>query len=157
MMSIKPTSSTLPLTGGCQCGAVRYTVTMMPQGVHFCHCRMCQRALGNVFAALAPVQRDQLRWTEDEPAMFASSTVARRAYCRHCGTPLSFGYNESPWVCLTVGSFDHPEQLPPTVECGIESRLPFLHAREGCEQTTTAGQYIQGMINQQAPPPDGDD
>jgi len=51
-----------PLSGGCQCGAVRYESSMKPVGTHFCHCRMCQRAVGNVFATLAPVHKDKIRW-----------------------------------------------------------------------------------------------
>lgn len=145
------TESSVELRGGCQCGAVRYAVTMQPQGVHFCHCRMCQRASGNVFAALAPVKRTSLRWLDEEPAQFASSTVARRGFCSHCGTPISFAYNESEWIALSTGSFDHPEQLPPTIEYGIESRLPYLHPRQDCRQEETGQSYAytQGMIRQQ--------
>ncbi len=39
-------------TGGCQCGAVRYRVTEPLGSAGICHCRMCQRAAGNVFAPL---------------------------------------------------------------------------------------------------------
>ena len=38
-------------TGGCQCGAVRYALYAEPTNPHVCHCRMCQKAFGNVFAA----------------------------------------------------------------------------------------------------------
>jgi hypothetical protein len=39
------------LTGGCQCGAIRYVLTAPPESVHLCHCRMCQKAVGGPFAA----------------------------------------------------------------------------------------------------------
>ena len=39
-------------SGGCQCGAVRYHVTAVLDTSHICHCRMCQKAAGNFFAAL---------------------------------------------------------------------------------------------------------
>ncbi len=28
-------------SGGCQCGAVRYSLYAEPYGPHICHCRMC--------------------------------------------------------------------------------------------------------------------
>jgi hypothetical protein len=31
-----------PLTGGCQCGAVRYRVGVQPSNVHLCHCLAIQ-------------------------------------------------------------------------------------------------------------------
>ena len=42
-------------TGGCQCGAVRYAAYAPLNHSHFWHCRMCQKAVGNLFAALAGV------------------------------------------------------------------------------------------------------
>jgi hypothetical protein len=139
------------MSGGCQCGAVRFVISQPPKGVHFCHCRMCQRAVGNVFAARVQVKRTAVRWLDEEPAQFASSTVARRGFCPHCGTPISLAYNESEWIALSLGSFDTPEELPPTIECGIESRLPFIHPRADCEQEQTGVScgYTQGMIKQQ--------
>ena len=143
--------SEVRLSGGCQCGAVRYEVSMQPKAVHFCHCRMCQRAVGNVFAAMAMVKRDSLRWLDEEPAQFASSTVARRAFCPHCGTPISFAYNESQWIALACGTFDEPAGLPPTIEYGIESRLPYMQPRADCAQQKIGASniYTKGMIVQQ--------
>ncbi|MCB9947318.1 MAG: GFA family protein [Rhodospirillaceae bacterium] len=114
-------------TGGCQCGTVRYALYAQPEGTHFCHCRMCQKAVGNVFAALAPVRRSDFAWTRGTPAIFRSSTVAERGYCRDCGTPLSFAYVDSAWIDVTLGSLDHPEAMPPAVHYGTEAQMPWLH------------------------------
>ena len=68
-MSVTPV-----MTGGCQCGAVRYALNSQPEG-GFCHCRMCQRATGGPFAAYATVKRSAFSWTQGEPSYFASSSV----------------------------------------------------------------------------------
>ena len=39
-------------TGGCQCGAVRFRVEGALGDASVCHCRMCQKAFGNFYAAL---------------------------------------------------------------------------------------------------------
>src|SRR5258708_7064476 len=96
------------ITGGCQCGAVRYALHMEPQRTQFCHCRMCQRAVGNVFAALTGVKKDKIEWTAGPPATFASSSLAQRGFCAKCGTPLTFSYNDAEWIYVTIGSLDEP-------------------------------------------------
>jgi hypothetical protein len=55
------------LTGGCQCGAVRYALYTEPTSADICHCRMCQKAVGNLFMAVAGVPEDQLVWTKGAP------------------------------------------------------------------------------------------
>lgn len=122
------------LTGGCQCGAVRYALFAKPEGAHLCHCRMCQKAVGGPFAALAPVRLDDFAWTRSAPATFRSSTVAARDYCAACGTPLTFRYLDGPgddggvgaWIDVTIGSLDRPEDVPPLCHYGTESRIPWL-------------------------------
>jgi hypothetical protein len=61
----------------------------MLDNAHLCHCRMCQKALGNVFAALVAAPRDGLSWTRGEPKRFFSSEHVARGFCGDCGTPLS--------------------------------------------------------------------
>ena len=74
-------------TGGCQCGAVRYTLYAEPTNPHACHCRMCQKAFGNFFAPLAGVPPSDFAWLRGTPGIFKSSEAAERGFCRDCGTP----------------------------------------------------------------------
>jgi len=114
-------------TGGCQCGAVRYAFYAPLENAHVCHCRMCQRASGGIFAALVGTSPDNFAWTHGTPAFFASSNLAKRGFCEKCGTPLSFKY-EMPTARMyaTIGSLDHPERAPIIKQFGIESRLPWV-------------------------------
>lgn len=114
-------------TGGCQCGKVRYALYVAPENSHVCHCRMCQRATGGLFAALAGAPKAAFAWTEGEPAFFESSNLAKRGYCRDCGTPLSFSYNQpDARFYVTIGSLDDPESAPIIRQYGIESRLSWV-------------------------------
>ena len=112
-------------TGGCQCGAVRYAVDGAPGRIHACHCRMCQKAVGGPFAVLVPVRKADLRLTRGALAWFRSSDIARRGFCRDCGTPLAYEDPSSEWIALTAGSLDRPELAPPVNQDGIEGRLPW--------------------------------
>ena len=113
----------MALTGGCQCGAVRFRVESLGRA-SICHCRMCQKAFGNYFAPLVGVEG--LVWTKGAPALFRSSTQARRGFCRDCGTPLTF--ETASGIDLAIGAFDTPAAIPPTVQFCTESRVMDLAA-----------------------------
>ena len=84
------------LTGGCQCGAVRFALSAPPNKVSICHCRMCQKATGAPFASFADIEKGDFAWTRGKPAAFRSSSIAERDFCRDCGTPLSFRASTAP-------------------------------------------------------------
>jgi len=114
------------LTGGCQCGAVRYACYAEPVSIGLCHCRMCQKAVAGPFASLAEVKRDDFAWTRGEPKSFRSSSLAARDFCAACGTPLSYREIDGPIIELLTGSFDDPRRVVPTCQVGVESRLDWL-------------------------------
>lgn len=115
-------------SGGCQCGAVRWHVTAVLDTSHICHCRMCQKAAGNFFAALIGIPRDAVHWTRGAPAWFQSSDKAARGFCPTCGTPLAYDYLESKHINLTTGSFDEPARFAPKMQFGVEGQLPAFAA-----------------------------
>ncbi len=130
-------------SGGCQCGAVRYRATAFLDSSHICHCRMCQKAVGNFFAALIGVPREAFTWTRGEPALFQSSAPVTRGFCRDCGTPLLYDYADSAHLNVTTGSLDNPAQFPPAVQFGQEARMPWFGElcslpAEGTTETTMA-------------------
>jgi hypothetical protein len=109
-------------TGGCQCGAVRYAISAPFENPHICHCRMCQKAFGNFFAALVGTKKTGFSWTSGRPTFFRSSSIVERGFCRDCGTPLSFAYDHSERISLAIGSLDRPEDVEPAKQFGIEAR-----------------------------------
>jgi hypothetical protein len=112
-------------TGGCQCGAVRYSLATPPEESSICHCRMCQKASGQPFMAFARVNVQDLRWTRGAPTIFRSSNLAERGFCQACGTPLTYRFLEGGDISVSVCSLDRPEAAPPTLQYGIESELPW--------------------------------
>lgn len=119
------------LTGGCLCGRVRFEARPEKREGYYCHCRMCQLAVGNTRAAFINLRKEQVTWTGAAPAYYASSKMAKRGFCSNCGTPLSFEFLESERLDLTVGAFDDPASLQPTSHFAVESRVENWHADDG--------------------------
>jgi hypothetical protein len=114
------------LTGGCQCGAIRYALYAAPERTGICHCRMCQKATGGPFLAWTMVRAADFAWTRGKPGVFRSSSAAERDFCTECGTPLGFRYLKRPeWVDVTIGSLDTPGAVTPIRVMGAENRLPW--------------------------------
>ncbi len=114
------------ITGGCQCGAVRYVLHAMPSDPSICHCRMCQKAFGSYFAPLAGVPVDRFALTRGALATFRSSGPTERGFCRDCGTPLTFRYLDKPRISVALGSLDQPEKIPPQRQYGPEGRMSWF-------------------------------
>jgi hypothetical protein len=114
------------LTGGCQCGAVRYALSAGPSGASICHCRMCQKAGGAPFMAFAGVPLADLKFTRGSPRIFASSDLAERGFCAACGTPLTYRIHGRDRISFTIGSLDKPGAVAPTEQVGVEAELPWF-------------------------------
>jgi hypothetical protein len=143
--------ATVYATGGCQCGAVRYRVTAPLGSAGICHCRMCQRAAGNVFAPLVTARG--VEW-QGSPATWASSDMAERGFCAHCGTPLFFRDFGSDEVELMIGAMDDPGAAPPDHHYGVESRVAWLKLADGLPGYETGGRPGEAPVrvtSQQSP------
>ncbi len=116
----------MSITGGCQCGAVRYRAESLGRA-SICHCRMCQKAFGSFFGPL--VTAHGLEWTRGAPAQFQSSNVVKRGFCRDCGTPLTYEYEGGTEIA--IGTLDDPELAAPAIQNNPADKLSFfdgLHA-----------------------------
>jgi len=145
----------MPHTGGCQCGQYRYELDVLERS-HVCHCRMCQKATGGLFAALVGAPPARFRWTTKPPPDYWSSNLARRPFCPACGTPLGFAYDHADArIYVTIGSLDHPEDAPVTIQFGTESKLPFVSFCEDLPQEQTgeapaASEFLAGLVSRQS-------
>ena len=110
-----------PMRGGCACGRVRFTAQVHDDTAYLCHCRMCQRATGSVSIAFKSMKEADVEW-QAAPDWYESSPIAKRPYCRECGTSLGFVFQESTGnMDLAVAAFDDPTRFKPTHHFGTES------------------------------------
>ena len=145
--------------GGCQCGRVRFRVEGAPARASICHCRMCQKAFGALFAPLVSVAPETLTWTRGTPRHFQSSNHVRRGFCEACGTPLT--YEAPDGLALALGAFDDPAALAPTVQFGTEAKIGYvdsLAALPGRDTLADAAEspFLGSVVSYQHPDHDTD-
>jgi len=115
------------LTGGCQCGAVRFRITGVVRYASICHCRMCQKAMAAPFGAFASVPTEGIAWTRGQRKTFQSSNAIARGFCGDCGTPLTYEVaGGGKHVALALCAFDDPSALTPRRQSGMDTRIAWM-------------------------------
>ena len=137
------------LTGGCQCGAVRFAVETPLNRASICHCRMCQKATGSLFGAF--VSGPNLRWTRGAPTRFRSSNKVVRGFCAACGTPLTFEWGKQP-AEVSIGAFDDPARIRPVIQMDLASRMPwFAELANLPERPDSEAPWLAEVVSYQHP------
>ena len=124
----------LPLTGGCQCGAVRYEIAAEPITVYACHCRDCQRQTGAAFALSMVVPRASIAITQGTPAQWlrpgavtASGTPTLCLFCGTCGARLYHLPERNPAVAVVKpGTLDDVSWLDSVGNIWTDSAQPWV-------------------------------
>jgi hypothetical protein len=128
-------------TGGCRCGAVRYTLSVgtgaaekLP-GTYACHCTICQRASGSSFAHQMPVFEAGLS-VEGEVLERAHVTPSgARSIVRYCPECLTRLYNTNDsrpgLAILRAGTLDGSEHLSPRFHIFVSTKQPWIALPEG--------------------------
>ncbi len=108
----------LPLTGGCNCGAVRFEVTAPIPIVSYCHCKRCQRRSGAAASANAHPAEGTFRITAgaEELRVWKPERGGEKWFCGVCGSQL-FGRNpaHADPIGIRMGSFDGDPGIRPSV------------------------------------------
>lgn len=128
------------IAGHCLCGAVTITVAEHGGFTGACHCRMCQRWSGALFASFnAPAHAVTVKGTV---ARFASTDFAERAFCPTCGSHLwmrNTGSADAPYD-LMPGLFDAARDIPLKSEIYTDRALPGM-ALAGDHRRATRAEY----------------
>lgn len=98
-------SATQQMTGGCLCGAVRFTAT--PAARHFdaCHCSMCRR--WSAGPAMMVDCGSSVNFTDKTGlAFYRSSDWGERGFCNRCGTSLCYRLVEQDSIFMSLETFD---------------------------------------------------
>ena len=123
-------SMSVPFSGGCACGAVRYECSAEPLLPRLCYCRDCQRAAGGGYAPLLSVPVEALRLVQGEPRYATtegdSGNTVSRGFCPDCGSLVlgrASAFPEIASVC--AANLDDPSGFRPTFALFTSSAQPW--------------------------------
>jgi hypothetical protein len=128
MMGTRPS---LPLMGGCSCGAIRYEIASFPLLLYTCNCTDCQRASGSAFALNMPVATKDLHFVKGTPKgwhhLSPSGVPVVSWFCADCGARLYGERSGRPdSMNLRAGTLDDTTWLMPAAHIFLKSAQPWL-------------------------------
>ncbi|MFT3927681.1 MAG: GFA family protein [Myxococcales bacterium] len=121
--------------GGCQCGRVRYRISVEPLFLAACHCKECQRASGSAFSLSLMVPEQGFSY-EGELKLFERSSDSGRPlrcyFCPECGTRIYHQPSYAmPVVNVRAGTLDDTSWLQPKMHTWTRSKQPWAPIPEG--------------------------
>lgn len=117
------------ITGSCFCNSVKYIVHGPIKAVANCHCGLCKKTTGAVFATIAIIGESDFELLEGKDTLitYQISEKATKHFCRTCGTPIFNLHKKYPGNYMTaVGSFDDPSLATPAINIFCESMMPWV-------------------------------
>ena len=118
----------LPLTGGCNCGAVRFEVTAPLVSASYCHCKRCQRRSGAAASPNAHPAEGSFRIAQGTATlrMWQPEGGGEKWFCGECGSSL-FARNPSHAnpIGIRMGAFDADPGIRPSARQFVASAAPW--------------------------------
>ena len=125
----------MALTGGCQCGAVRYEIAAKPVEIYVCHCRECRKQSASAFGISVIVPAAAFRVTQGaikgwtRPADSGNVVVCH--FCANCGSRVWHDAPGQATISVKGGSLDAPVDLSGAAHIWTARKLKGVVIPEG--------------------------
>lgn len=120
--------------GACLCGAVRYEVSAPYRWMTHCHCSMCRKQHGSLFATTVGVDHENFRWLQGEADVihYRTSETFDRPACRHCGSVVPDTVFQ--FVVCPAAALDADLEMKPQAHIFVASRSPMCEITDALPQ-----------------------
>lgn len=117
------------VTGGCFCGAVKFTLRLPSKWCAHCHCSMCRRIHGAGYVTWVGFDEGHFNLDEGEQALrwFRSSAEAQRGFCSACGSSMLF--KSQRWageIHVARGCIDGPIDREPQAHAFHDTHVNWM-------------------------------
>jgi hypothetical protein len=115
------------IPGSCLCGEVRYEVSGPFSMMGHCHCSICRKHHGAMFATFVAVPGANFRWLAGEKSVgsYESSPGGSRSFCRVCGSVTPLQLPQLDIVFLPAGNLQGDLDARPENHIFVKSKAPW--------------------------------
>lgn len=123
--------------GGCQCGAVKFTINTKEFKSYICHCLECQKQTASAFAISVPLNRSEISIDgelHDYRRRAASGATTECYFCPTCGTRIFHqSSNSKNKLTLKGGTLDNCDVLAPIAHLWVSRKQEWVILPDGIE------------------------
>ena len=128
-----------PLSGGCLCGAIRYTISAPVSALRACHCTHCQKTSGTGSSVNAVIPSSAFTLLQGTPRKYTDTAESGRTlyryFCGDCGSPVYSQRQTMPErMVVRAGSLDAPPAVKITANIWTRSARPWSWIDPASEQ-----------------------
>lgn len=120
--------------GSCGCGAVRFKTSASLREVIYCHCSQCRKQSGHFYAATNVSEAELELEGTASITWYRSSDVARRGFCRVCGSALFWKHDGLDTISVMAGAFDMPSGLAGGSHIFVSDKGDYYSIDDGLPQ-----------------------
>lgn len=116
------------LTGGCNCGAVRFEVNEPLVYAYYCHCTRCQKRSGTAASPGAVAAPGSFSIVKGEDALrsWSAGDGFDKWFCAECGSHIHASHPENPQlVSIRMGAFDSDPGIRPSARHWVSSAVDW--------------------------------
>lgn len=125
---------TVPVSGGCYCGKVRYRARLDSAKVTECHCSQCRKQSGHRYATTHAKAGNVEIEDTGNITWFRASSEAERGFCTTCGSHLFWKSLKDNEMAILAASIDDPVGLHMARHIYVEDKAPYYEITDGLPQ-----------------------
>ena len=140
--------------GSCLCGAVQFESGPFDSMVH-CHCSMCRKHHGAMFATFLSASPDRLHWLsgEQQVVTYRSSGQGLRPFCRVCGSVVPVVLPHMAAAFVPAGNLEDDPGRRPELHMFAASRVPWFPITDSLPQHAAfPPEFGEGKSVENTPP-----
>ena len=130
------------LSGGCLCGAVRFTAAPRDHDVGACHCGMCRKWSAGPFLALECGASVKVEDTT-HLGVYRSSDWAERCFCNKCGTVLFYRLVGKEFHAVSAEAFDDTSGFAFTSQIFVDEKPSYYDFANTTKMQTGAEVFAE--------------
>ncbi len=132
------------MRGTCECGSVEFESDGPWGDVTVCHCSQCRKTSGHIWASTSVPEKSLKIQNDEDLVWYESSSIARRGYCKSCGSSLFFQANGEDTISIGAGTLEIPTGLKIAKEIFEDDKGDYYQSATRPSQTAEFQAPVKG-------------